>query len=145
MDRDTNMRVKIINGPVARNPVAKAVARQKLKARLTSAKLRIFMLDPGVDDSEYLAPLMHVLLVIARAAEFQWPDTESMPVNERVSYNIIRGGCSAIESVLRRWDPAQAVAIEQAIDRAEMLNAKLRSECIYDANADLNLLVQEYR
>ena len=48
------MRMKIITGNTARNPVARAIARAKLHNILLTTKLRVFVLEAGVDDSAFM-------------------------------------------------------------------------------------------
>lgn len=139
------MRFKVVTGNTARNPVARSIARQRVHARFTAAKLRIFMLDAGVDDSAYLYGVLKTLSVIARACELQWPKKDgehTMPPEVLLDWRVLRGGCSALEGALTCWDPAQAVAIEQAIDRAERLNKLLKTGPVHAAGVEMGMLVE---
>ena len=124
-------RLRVLTGNTAGNPVARAVAKTRLRAMLLSAKLRIYTLDDGVDDSEYLAGLLNCLQVVARACALQWPGAK--PSDVVADYAVLRGSLSALTQVLHRWDSTQAVAIEAGIDRAERLNLLLKTVHIYDA------------
>lgn len=128
------MRLRVLKGPVANNPVAKAIARRKVHDRLLDAKLRVYTLDDGVDDSDYLSGSMLCMQVVGMACERQWPGER--PADVARDMNLLRGGLSALHQVCRRWDSTQAVAIEQAIDCAERMNGRLKAEHVFDAYAD---------
>jgi len=140
--------MKVVTGNTARNPIARAIARQRVHNMLLSAKLRMFVLDDGVDDSPYLGGVLSCLAVVSRACELQWPDkggSSTMAPDVRPDYNVLRGACSALVAVLHRWDSAQAIAIEQGIERAERLNKLLKTEHVYDASLEIGLRVERAR
>lgn len=124
-------RLRVLTGNTASNPVARAVAKTRLRSVLLSAKLRLYTLDDGVDDSEYLAGLLNCLQVVCRACSLQWPGAK--PADVAADHTVLRGSLSALVQVLHRWDSSQAVAIEAGIDRAERLNLLLKTVHIYDA------------
>lgn len=68
-----------------------------------------------------------------------------MEPSVRSAYNVLRGACSALTATIHRWDSAQAVAIEQGIERAERLNKLLKTEYVYDASLELGLHVERAR
>jgi len=115
---------------VASNPVAKAIARSKVTKALLQAKLHIYSMDKGADCRPLLLEVGQVLALIGQAGEI---DPKVGPHDSGV--RIIRGGLSAINQMLVRgkWDPAQAVAIEVAMDAAEDLNRILHQRYVLDA------------
>ena len=66
-------RVRIVAGETALNPVARAVAKAKLRQFLLHTKLRVFSLDDGTDDAEHMGALLNCMQVVARGCEIQWP------------------------------------------------------------------------
>ena len=135
------MRLRVVKGPVANNPVARAVAKSKIHNALLHAKLRIYTLADGVDDSEYLSGTMLCMQVVGMAAERQWGSAAPLDVARDLS--VLRGGLSALHQVFHRWDGLQAVAIEQAIDKTEVLNNRLLAVHVFDAYEDALRLQHE--
>lgn len=115
---------------VASNPVAKAIARTKVTKALLTAKLHIYSMDRGADCKGLLLEVGQVLALIGMAGELD-PKVGAQDSGVR----IIRGGLSAINQMITRgkWDPAQAVALEVAMDAAEDLNRILHQRYVLDA------------
>ena len=135
------MQFRVVQGQAARNPVARAIARKKVHDRLMAAKLRIYMLDPGVDDSAVLGGVMAVLTVVGRAIELEYEGREdAMPRDVLRDTRVLRGGLSALTSCWKDWDPDQAVAIEQAIDAAERLNKVAKTQYVLQAGEETGLI-----
>lgn len=135
------MQFRVVQGLTARNPVARAIARQRVHDRLMAAKLRLYMIEPGTDDSAYLGGVMAVMTVVGRAVEIEYEGREGeMPVDVLRDTRVLRGGLSALSSCWKKWDPAQAVAIEQGIDAAERLNKVAKTEFILQAGEETGLI-----
>ena len=128
------MRLRVVKGPTANNPVARAIAKAKVHKALLHAKLRIYTLADGVDDSAYLSGTLMCMQVVGMAAERQWG--YAVPNDIARDLSILRGGLSALHQVFTRWDSRQVVAIEQAIDRTEKLNGLLLAVHVFDAYED---------
>lgn len=130
----------------ARNPVAKAkeksVGLQKVRDTLLTAKLRVYTFTDGEDVSAFMSGVLQCTAVVGMAAERQW--AHDMPREVHSDLAVLRGGMSAMEQTLRRWDSAQAVAIEQALERVERLNALLKAEHVFDAYQDLLAIERKY-
>jgi hypothetical protein len=118
----------------ASSAVEKAVGRYNIHHLLLEAKIRVYVLDDGVDDSEYLGGVMMALQVVGMSAERQWP--QGMPPDVARDYNVLRGGLSALYQVFTRWDRQQAGAVEQGIVRAEQLHKLLRNEHVLSATIE---------
>ena len=128
------MRVRVVKGTTANNPVARAIAKSRVRKALLHAKLRIYTLDNGVDDSAYLSGTLFCMQVVALASRRQWGAAPPLEVARDIS--ILKGGLSALHQVFTRWESMQAVAIEQAIDRTEKLNGMLLAVHVFDAYED---------
>jgi hypothetical protein len=126
------MRFRVVTGNTARNPVARAIARARVHDRLMAAKLRIYTLDEGQDDSDYLSHIQRTMIVVGTAIEAQYHGA-TMPIEVSRDERVLRGGLSALQQCASRWDPAQAVAVEQAIDATERLNKVAQTAHLYDA------------
>ena len=126
------MRVKYVNRNTALNPVARAVAQQKLAADLTTRKIKLYMMQDGEPCADLLENLALMLATIGVASELD-PDVGG----EDVGVRILRGGMSACQSLLKtdKWDSAQAVPIERALDEAQVLNRRVHPKFIAQANA----------
>ena len=124
-------RVRIVTGETALNPVARAVAKAKLRQFLLHTKLRVFSLDDGTDDAEHMGALLNCMQVVARGCELQWP--AGMASDVAADHRVLRGAISAVIQVLHRWDSTQAVAIEAGVERAERLNTILDAKNVYEA------------
>lgn len=128
------------------NPVAKAKgksdARQRVRDTLLTAKLRVYTFTDGEDVSAFMSGVLQCTAVVGMAAERQW--AHDMPREVHSDLAVLRGGMSAMEQTLRRWDSAQAVAIEQALERVERLNALLKAEHVFDAYQDLLAIERKY-
>ena len=61
--------------------------------------------------------------------------------DETRDFNILRGGISALEQGLTSWKPANAVAIEAAVDACERLNKIARTDCIADAAEEFGVVI----
>jgi hypothetical protein len=126
------MRVKYVNRNTALNPVARAVAQQKLAADLTTRKIKLYMMQDGEPCADLLENLALMLATIGVASELD-PDVGG----EDVGVRILRGGMSACQSLLKtdKWDSAQAAPIERALDEAQVLNRRVHPKFIAQANA----------
>lgn len=135
------MQFRVVTGNTARNPVARAIARQKVHDRLMAAKLRIYLLGKGEDASDFLHGVMASLLVVGRALEIEYEGREhEMPDDVLRDTRVLRGGLSAMQQHFKKWDPAQAVAAEQGIDACERLNRVAKTQFIEQASRETGLL-----
>lgn len=136
-----------IKALAARNPVAKAkeksVGLQKVSDTLLTAKLRVYTFTDGEDVSVFMSGVLQCTAVVGMAAERQWFAAE-MPRDVLGDLAVLRGGMSAMEQTLHRWDSTQVVAIEQALVRVERLNALLKAEHVFDAYRDLLAIERKY-
>jgi hypothetical protein len=125
------MRVKYVNKNTALNPVARAVAQKKLANELLDRKLKLYMMQDGESCYVLLESLAMMLATIGVASELD-PDIGGDDVGVR----ILRGGMSACQALINtdKWDSTQAVAIERALDEAQLLNKRVHPVYIARAN-----------
>ena len=83
-------RMRIVTGETAMNPVARAVAKAKLRQFLLHTKLRVFSLDDGTDDAGHMGALLNCMQVVARGCELQWP--AGMASDVAADHRVLRGG-----------------------------------------------------
>lgn len=109
------------------NPIARAVAQDKLRKILVSEKLKLYFRENGEDCSDFIEGFGMTLAVVGMAAEM---DPAFGP--EHLDVRILRGGLSAVESLAKtcKYDKAQTVALDRALIAAETLNAKVKSDFI---------------
>jgi hypothetical protein len=126
------MRVKYVSKNTALNPVARAVAQKKLAEDLTTRKIKLYMMQDGEPCADLLENLALMLATIGVASELD-PNIGGADVGVR----ILRGGMSACQALLKtdKWDSAQAVPIERALDEAQLLNRRVHPKFIAQANA----------
>ena len=136
------MRVKYVSKNTALNPVARAMAQKKLADDLTTRKIRLYMMQDGDPCADLLEELAVMLATIGVASELD-PDVGGDDVGVR----ILRGGMSACQALINtdKWDSAQAVAIERALEEAEALNKRVHPKYIAQANAMQTSILDEVK
>lgn len=128
-----------MTGHVARNPVARAIARSRVHDRLMAAKLRVCMMDAGVDESEFFDGLQRTMIVVGTGITSQF-EGKDMPTAVSVDERILRGGLSALQACASCWDPAQMMAVVRAIEATEALNKVVTTDHLYDAAVKYGLV-----
>jgi hypothetical protein len=115
---------------IARNPIARAIAKKRLREQLTTHKISLYMTESGEDCREIMSALCSVLSVIGHAAEL-----DKNVGRESLDYRILLGGLSACSQMLKTgvYDSMQTVSIDKALDCAERLNSKLSQDCVNKA------------
>lgn len=115
---------------VATNPIARAVARQKLRHKLVDQKIALYLMNDGDDCVELLEGLGTTLAIIGMAAEME---PKIQPDDQRL--RILRGGLSACQQLIKsgKFDKSQTVSICRALDEAEGLNVWISAASIQKA------------
>ena len=110
---------------IATNPVARAIAREKLNKAVTHMALRIYSLGHREECAELLQEAGWLLGLIGMAAE-----REPAVTAEHPGVRVIRGALSAIEqmSPSGKWDRTQAPAIEHGVNTAIELNRVIKQQ-----------------
>lgn len=104
----------VVDEHVVRNPVARAVARTKLKRAVLDFQLRLYNLLPGTNvqaDAQAAARVLAVALrVLDNADQGSTPDAR-----------VMAGGMGCLSALAQRrwaWHTQDAVAVDQALHRA---------------------------
>lgn len=104
------------------NPVARAVAQQKLKEVLLGQKIYLYMMHDGDECREVMEALGSTIGLIGYAANISDLDGPEL--------NVLRGGLSACQQLLTAgvYDTLHTPSIAMALDAAEKLNRKVSAE-----------------
>jgi len=115
---------------VATNPIARAVARQKLRHKIVDQMIALYLMRDGDDCVELLEGLGLTLSIIGMAAEME---PKILPDDQRL--RILRGGLSACQQLIRsgKFEKVQTVSISRALAEAESLNVWLSPTSIQKA------------
>ena len=115
---------------VARNPVARAVARATLAQAVRDFTLRLYLLPEGTDvrsdadaSARVLAVALEVLQATGRAGS--------------ADGRVMQGAMAALVAIARRgfgWRAADAVALDQALQRALRVYAEATAQQVQDAH-----------
>lgn len=134
------MRVKYVNRNTALNPVARAIAQKKLEREILLVKLKLYMTPDGAECADFLEEIAVLLATVGVASEL-----DPKIGGEDVGVRILRGGMSACQSLIKKdkWSLDQAVAIERAVDEAQLLNKRVNPKYIAQANAMRNEIYNE--
>jgi hypothetical protein len=126
------MRVRIVDANTAKNPIARAVARKKLSNGLLTFKLWMYMSNDGDPCADRLDDISLMLATLGVASEL-----DPKVGGEDTRVRILRGGLSACQQLLLndKWDTAQTVSIERAVDCGEELNRIVGTQYIAQAHA----------
>lgn len=104
---------QVVSEDVARNPVARAIQRQKVAQAILDFRLTLHYLEEGSNQHSNLLAAAQVLTVALRVREIQGC-SDDVPV--------MRGALSAIEDRSRhgfKWRPIDAVPIGVGLKAAE--------------------------
>jgi hypothetical protein len=96
---------------VARNPVARAIAAQQLKAKMLDCRIQLLMLDEGVDARANILPISDAVFVMAYAYEL-------MGKEDSVEYRKLKSAMLTLTACSERkfkWHKADAITIDNAI------------------------------
>lgn len=105
---------RMVDEQVARNPIARAIARQRMASGTRDFMLRLYLLPDGADvtaDAQTAAKVLTVAVAVLDA------DSKGNSPDARV----MAGGISALAGLSQngwRWRSADAVAVDQALQRA---------------------------
>lgn len=124
------MYIKVVSKAVATNPIARAVARQKLRHKIVDQKIALYLMEEGDDCGELLEGLGTTLAIIGMAAEME---PKILPDDKRL--RILRGGLSACQQLIKsgKFEKGQIISICRALDEAEGLNVWISPAAIQKA------------
>jgi hypothetical protein len=96
---------------IAKNPIARAVAADKLKKRMLDQRIELFMLDEGQDARAQVIPIADSVFVLAAAYQMmKWEET--------VEFRKLRSAMTVLTECSERqfrWHMADTVTIDNAI------------------------------
>lgn len=107
------------------NPVARAIARQKLKDALTAQKIQLYLLEEGAACAGICFMIAQMLSALIEAAELDKAvGTDSSDVR------IMRGAISACEQMMEtdRFARINLVSLDKGLDAAFALNLRVSPE-----------------
>lgn len=100
------------NQHVARNPVARAIAKKRLRQSMLDVRIKFLMMSPNEDCREEVLTISDSILVIAACYEMQGK-SESVEFRKLKSSMNILSQCSETGF---KWNPDWAITIDNAID-----------------------------
>lgn len=107
------------------NPIARAVARAKLKQALLDQKIQLYLLEDGAPCASVCFMIAQMLSALIEAAELdKGVGTDNSDVR------IMRGAISACEQMIDadRFSRINIVSLERGLDAAFALNARVSPE-----------------
>ncbi len=112
------------------NPVARAVARAKLKQALLDQKIQLYLLEDGAACAGICFMIAQMLSALIEAAEL-----DKRVGTDNVDVRVIRGAISACEQMIEtdRFVRMNIVALEQGLDAAYALHARVFPEAFNKA------------
>ena len=118
---------KRVNKNVAKNPVARAVARKALEESILDHKIKLYMSNKGDACAAECIGIGTALSVLAFAAEM-----DKNIGRDHALVRVMRGAISACYQMSQTdsYDPMNTVAIDKGLDAAFELNKKLKPELI---------------
>lgn len=123
----------VVGQHVARNPVARAVARRRMVDAVRDFATRVYLLDDGEHVQADLMPAAHCLAVAVRVCELQGQrDTPEL--------RVMAGGMSAIAQCSERgwrWRTMDATAVDAALMRMAQVLRHAGAELTRRAWADV--------
>lgn len=107
-----------------KNPVAQAVARERLRKALIDQRIALLMLQDGEPCADLLGGVAGTMQVVQLACQV---DNITGP-----EVNVLKGGLNACVQVMLadRYDTLQTTAILQGLDKAQTLVKWCRAESI---------------
>jgi hypothetical protein len=124
--------IRVVTKNAATNPIARAVARQKLKSLLLTSKISLYMMTPEDEYRERLEAIGATLEPMIVAARIETTDRgtkleeliQTMQAGKDVCVQLLTAGT---------YDPMQARVICDALDAAEEVNPRVNPEAMQKA------------
>lgn len=119
----------------AANPVARAIARQRMLAATRDFAIQVHMLDDGEDVRVDLSAAARVLAVAVRVAEQRADASGNAEDRNTPALRVMAGAMSAMAQCSQRgwrWRRLDAVAVDQGLAEASAL---LRSASAHETRA----------
>lgn len=128
--------IRVVTKNAATNPIARAVARQKLRSLLLTPKIALYMMTPGDDYQERLEAIVATLepMIVAACIE-----TTDRGTKLEALIRTMQTGRDACVQLLNAgvYDPTQARVICDALDAAEEVNPRINPGAMQKALYEL--------
>lgn len=128
----------VVSEHVARNPVARAIARQRIADAVRDFQTRLYLLEDGEDvQADILAAakvLAVALSVMQQTGRMATPDARVMAG--------AMGQCASVTERKFRWKTADAVAIDEGLRRAVDVYRKATAAQVQAAHRHITRLEQ---
>jgi len=115
-------------GPlVGQNPIARAVAREGLRVRLQTVKIRLHVLQQGEECADLIAEASWFLAVLLRAMEISDRLDEAAP---------LKTGLDTLMTVAadeHRWQVSALLDVSAAIEEAQAFEPSLKAQVLNQA------------
>lgn len=124
--------IRVVTKNAATNPIARAVARQKLRSLLLTSKISLYMMTPEDEYQERLGAIVATLGPMIVAACIETTD-RGTKLEELI--RTMQTGRDACVQLLTAgtYDPTQARVICDALDAAEEVNPRVNPEAMQKA------------
>lgn len=120
-----------------KNPLAKAQAKAKFFADLTTVKLGLYSLEEGEKGAKVMGKAAHLLALIGMAAERHY-STVPVPSDVDAEFRILRGALSTATQGVVSWKLEYAFPIERGIDAAVFVCRHLDAKHLLEAEHDID-------
>jgi hypothetical protein len=114
---------------IARNPIARAIAADKLKKAMLNQRIELFMMEEGQDARAQVIPIANSIFVLAAAYDMmEWHD--------KVEYRKIRSAMNVLTECSERkfkWRTIDTVTIDNAISICVDNWRKIPPSVLYEA------------
>lgn len=104
--------IKLMDRNVARNPVARAIAKQQLKQAMLDMRIALLMMEEGAEVSQHILTISDSIFVVGTSYEMMgWEDTPEFR-KLRSAMNLLTE-CAQTKF---KWRKEWAITIDNAID-----------------------------
>lgn len=114
---------------VARNPVARAMARRSMLDVMRGFLIHVYMMPDGSESSESVKAASTAIAVALRVLDARGEATTP-------DYRVMHGAMSALSECSKRrfiWHSRDAAAIDSGLTRAQQVVAKATADELHDA------------
>lgn len=122
-----------------KNPLAKAQAKAKFFADLTTVKLGLYSLSEGEKSAPVMGKAAHLLALVGMAAERHY-STTPVPPDVDAEFRILRGALSTATQGVVSWKLEYAFPIERGIDAAVYVCRTLDAQHLLEAEHDISMI-----
>ena len=124
---------------VAMNPVARAIARQKLQKSMLDVKIKLYMTDEGEQIQSVVQEVSRLIVVTMIACR-----TDEVVEHMDIMNDALVKLCEISENQFR-WRKDDAWIIDDAMDAVILATPKLSAIAIYEATKEIARLENEER